>query len=84
MRRWHSVKKGKAEKTDRVRDMYAITGVTCFKQPFPSSRLVRDAAPVCWQEASIGPMGAPVKRTLCQIPVLCRLEARLSRGSGCG
>lgn len=37
MRRWHSVKKGKAEKTDRVRDMYALTGVACFKQPFPSS-----------------------------------------------
>lgn len=44
MRRWHSVKKGKAEKTDRVRDMYALTGVACFKQPFPRSRLVQDAA----------------------------------------
>jgi hypothetical protein len=30
---------------------------------------------------STGPKGVPVKRALCQIPVLCRLEPRLLVGA---
>lgn len=62
--------------------MHAVTSVVCLKKPYPRSlHGLQDAAQGRRRKASAGSTSlwcrAPVRRKLCQIPVLCHLEPRL-------